>query len=174
MSARPATRYARSGDAHVAYQAHGKGPVDLVLTPGFISHLDLQWESVAYRRFISQLAACARVIRYDKRGTGLSDPVPSVPTLEQRVDDLSAVMDAAESAQAIVLGYSEGGPTALQFAARAPGRTLGLILYGTSSMPPPPDNAQRFRDALSRLPRDTIPMALGPRRVSACGLWKTT
>ncbi len=150
MSARPATLYARSGAAHVAYQVTGEGPVDLVMTPGFISHLDLQWESVAYRRFVRQLAGFARVIRYDKRGTGLSDPVAAVPTLEERVDDLGVVLDAAGSARAVVLGYSEGGPTAIGFAARTPGRALGLILYGTASMPPPPEIARRFRDAVGR------------------------
>jgi len=150
MSARPATHYARSGEAHVAYQVTGEGLTDLILTPGFISHLDLQWESVAYRRFVRQLARFARVIRYDKRGTGLSDPVAAVPTLEQRVDDLCAVLDAVGSARAVVLGYSEGGPTAIRFAARTPQRTLGLVLYGTFSMPPPPEIARRFRDAVGR------------------------
>jgi len=150
MSVRPRTCYARAGEAHVAYQVTGEGPIDLVLTPGFISHLDLQWESVGYRRFVRQLAVIARVIRYDKRGTGLSDPVAAVPTLGQRVDDLSAVLDAAGSARAVLLGYSEGGPTAIRFAVRVPGRTLGLILYGTASMPPPPDIARRFRDAVGR------------------------
>jgi pimeloyl-ACP methyl ester carboxylesterase/DNA-binding CsgD family transcriptional regulator len=150
MSVRPRTCYARTGEAHVAYQVTGEGPVDLVLTPGFISHLDLQWESVSYRRFVRQLAAFARVIRYDKRGTGLSDPVAAVPTLGQRVDDLGAVLDAAGSARAVVLGYSEGGPTAIGFAVRMPERTLGLILYGTASMPPPPEIARRFRDAVGR------------------------
>jgi pimeloyl-ACP methyl ester carboxylesterase/DNA-binding CsgD family transcriptional regulator len=105
---------------------------------------------VAYRRFVRQVAASARVIRYDKRGTGLSDPVSAVPSLEQRGDDLCTVLDAAGSGSAVVLGYSEGGPTAIRFAVREPGRTLGLILYGTASMPPPPDIAQRFRDAVAR------------------------
>src|SRR5262249_31687632 len=149
MSARPATRYARSGEAHVAYLVTGVGLTDLILTPGFISHLDLQWESVTYRRFVRQLAAFARVTRYDKRGTGLSDPVPAVPTLEQRADDLSAVLDAAGSTRAIVLGYSEGGPTAIRFATRVPARTAGLILDGTASVPPPPEIARRFREAVS-------------------------
>jgi pimeloyl-ACP methyl ester carboxylesterase/DNA-binding CsgD family transcriptional regulator len=134
----------------VAYQVVGDGPVDVVVTPGFISHLDLQWESVAYRRFVRQLAAYGRVIRYDKRGTGLSDPVAAVPGLEQRVDDLCAVLVAAGSARAVVLGYSEGGPTAIRFAAREQGRTLGLVLYGTASMPPPPDIARRFRAVAGR------------------------
>jgi pimeloyl-ACP methyl ester carboxylesterase/DNA-binding CsgD family transcriptional regulator len=150
MSARPRTCYARSGEAHVAYQVTGEGPVDLVLTPGFISHLDLQWESVGYRRFARQLAVFARVIRYDKRGTGLSDPVAAVPTLEQRVGDLAAVLDAAGSARAVVLGYSEGGPTAIGFGVHRPQRALGLILYGTASIPPPPEIARRFRDAVGR------------------------
>jgi len=117
------------------------------MTPGFISHLDLEWESVAYRRFIRQLATFARLIRYDKRGTGLSDPVADVPTLEQRVDDLGAVLEAAGSSQAVLLGYSEGGPTAIQFVVRGVGRTLGLVLYGTASMPPP-DVAGRLRGAV--------------------------
>ena len=134
----------------MAYQVTGEGPVDLVVTPGFISHLDLQWESVSYRRFVRQLAVFARVIRYDKRGTGLSDPVAAVPALGQRVDDLAAVLDAVGSAGAVVFGYSEGGPTAIGCAARRPERVLGLILYGTASMPPPPRIARRFRDAVAR------------------------
>jgi pimeloyl-ACP methyl ester carboxylesterase len=128
---RPETRYARSGEAHLAYQVTGAGPFDLVVMPGFISHLDLQWEGVAYRRFVRHLAGFARVIRYDQRGTGLSDLVATAPTLEQRADDLGAVLDAAGSARAVVLGYSEGGPAAIRFAVREPTRTLGLVLYGT-------------------------------------------
>jgi pimeloyl-ACP methyl ester carboxylesterase/DNA-binding CsgD family transcriptional regulator len=150
MSERPRTCYARSGEAHVAYQVTGEGPVDLVVTPGFISHLDLQWESVRYRQFVRQLAAFARVIRYDKRGTGLSDPVAEVPALGQRVDDLGAVLDAAGSARAVVFAYSEGGPTAIGFAVRVPERVLGLILYGTASKPPPPEIARQILDAVGR------------------------
>jgi pimeloyl-ACP methyl ester carboxylesterase/DNA-binding CsgD family transcriptional regulator len=162
MSGRPRTCYARSGEAHVAYQVTGDGPVDLVLTPGFISHLDLQWESVGYRRFVRQLASFTRVIRYDKRGTGLSDPVMTVPTLEQRVCDLGAVLDAAGSERAVVLGFSEGGPTAIGFAVRRPERTLGLILYGTASVPPPPEIAGRFRDAVRRWGRGATLEMLAP------------
>jgi pimeloyl-ACP methyl ester carboxylesterase/DNA-binding CsgD family transcriptional regulator len=162
MSVRPRTCYARSGEAHVAYQVTGAGPVDLVLTPGFISHLDLQWESVGYRRFVRQLASAARVIRYDKRGTGLSDPVATVPTLEQRVDDLGAVLEAAGSARTVVLGFSEGGPTAIGFAVHRPERTLGLILYGTASVPPPPEIAGRFRDAVGRWGRGATLEMLAP------------
>jgi pimeloyl-ACP methyl ester carboxylesterase/DNA-binding CsgD family transcriptional regulator len=153
----------------VAYQVTGAGPVDLVVTPGFISHLDLQWEGVAYRRFVRQLAGFARVIRYDKRGTGLSDPVAAVPTLRQRADDLAAVLDAAGSGHAVVFGYSEGGPAAIRFAVREPARTLGLVLYGTASMPPPPEIAQRFRDAVGRWGRGATLAMLAPSLVPGAG-----
>lgn len=153
----------------MAYQVTGAGPVDLVVTPGFISHLDLQWEGVAYRRFVRQLAGFARVIRYDKRGTGLSDPVAEVPTLEQRADDLGAVLDAAGSARAVVLGYSEGGPAAIRFAVREPARTLGLVLYGTWSMPPPPEIAQLLRDAVGRWGRGATLAMLAPSLLPGAG-----
>ena len=153
----------------MAYQITGAGPVDLVVTPGFISHLDLKWEGVAYRRFVRQLAAFARVIRYDKRGTGLSDPVAAVPGLEQRADDLGAVLDAAGSARAVVLGFSEGGPTAIRFAAREPARTLGLVLYGTASMPPPPEIARLLRDAVGRWGRGATLAMLAPSLLPSAG-----
>lgn len=153
----------------MAYQVTGAGPVDLVVTPGFISHLDLQWEGVAYRRFVRQLARFARVIRYDKRGTGLSDPVAAVPTLEQRADDLGAVLDAAGSARAVVLGYSEGGPAAIRFAVREPARTLGLVLYGTWSMPPPPEIAQLLREAVGRWGRGATLAMLAPSLLPGAG-----
>src|SRR5262245_29504306 len=107
MSGHLDTHYARSGHVSIAYQVVGHGPIDVVVTPGFISHLDLQWESVSYRRFFRRLAAGARVIRYDKRGTGLSDPVVTVPTLEGRASDLAAVLDAAGAAEPVLFGYSE-------------------------------------------------------------------
>jgi pimeloyl-ACP methyl ester carboxylesterase/DNA-binding CsgD family transcriptional regulator len=173
MSVRPRTCYARSGEAHIAYQVTGEGPVDLVLTPGFISHLDLQWESVGYRRFVRQLATFARVIRYDKRGTGLSDPVAAVPTLEQRVDDLGAVLDVAGTARSVILGFSEGGPTAIGFAVRAPERTFGLILYGTASIPPPPEIARRFRDAVGRWGQGATISMLAPSLLPSSALRET-
>jgi pimeloyl-ACP methyl ester carboxylesterase len=92
------------------------------------------------------LAAFSRVIRYDKRGTGLSDPVATVPTLEQRTADLNAVLDAVSCDRVVVFGYSEGGPTTIRFAVRRTARTLGLIVYGAPCMPAPPDMAQRFRE----------------------------
>src|SRR5262249_18693429 len=106
LGMQPETRYARSGDVHIAYQVGGLGPMDLVLVPGGISHLDLLWESRDSARFFERLAAFSRLILFDKRGTGLSDRVveSQLPTLEQRMDDVRAVMDAAGSSRAALLG----------------------------------------------------------------------
>jgi pimeloyl-ACP methyl ester carboxylesterase len=133
----------------IAYQALGDGRVDLVIVPGFVSHLEIQWRSRPHRRFLERLAEGGRVIRYDKRGTGLSDPVARAPTLEQRVADLRVVLDAVDSDRAVLLGYSEGGPTAIGFAVDALERTEGLILYGTSSRPPPLWFRDRFRELIA-------------------------
>jgi pimeloyl-ACP methyl ester carboxylesterase len=129
MSA-PPTQYARSGDASVAYQAIGDGPIDLVLVLGFATHLELQWESPPFARFFERIMSFARLIVFDKRGTGLSDPVTEAPTLEQRIDDVRAVMDAAGSERAALLGISEGGPMSVLFAATHPERVSALVLYG--------------------------------------------
>jgi pimeloyl-ACP methyl ester carboxylesterase len=128
----PETRYARNGDAHIAYQVWGDGDRDLVLVPGFLSHVELIWELPAARRFYERLGSFARVVSFDRRGTGLSDPftVERAPDLETRVNDLLAVMDAAGSARAAVYGQSEGGPTAILFAAMCPERTQALVLSG--------------------------------------------
>ena len=126
----PRTRYARSGDVSIAYQVVGDGPVDLVLVPGFVTHVELQWELPAFRRFAERLASFSRLILFDKRGTGLSDAVASAPTLEERIDDVRAVMDAAGSERAGLLGISEGGPMSVLFAATHPGRATALVLYG--------------------------------------------
>jgi class 3 adenylate cyclase len=128
----PETRYAKSGDVHIAYQVWGDGPVNLVFLPGWISHVEFAWEESAARRFIDRLASFATVAFFDKRGTGMSDPVPQVdlPTLEQRMDDARAVMDAAGMEQAALLGISEGGAMGVLFAATYPSRTTALILYG--------------------------------------------
>ena len=127
----PQTRYARSGDLSIAYQVVGDGPHDVVLAPGFVSHVELAWEQPALRRFLLRLAAFSRLLIFDKRGTGLSDPVAVAPTLEERADDLRAVMDAAGMERAAVLGVSEGGTMALMFAASHPERTSAVVLYGT-------------------------------------------
>src|SRR5215470_18605059 len=129
----PTTHYAKSGDVHIAYQVVGEGPVDLVLIHGWISHLEYQWENPALARFLDRLASFSRLIVFDKRGTGLSDRVAesALPTLEQRMDDVRAVMDAVGCSRAALLGISEGGPMSALFAATYPGRTAALILYGT-------------------------------------------
>ncbi|MBL8894524.1 MAG: adenylate/guanylate cyclase domain-containing protein [Rhizobiales bacterium] len=125
------TKYARSGDVSIAYQVTGKGPVDLVIVPGFVSHLEQGWENRNYAAFLDRLGSFARLIRFDKRGTGLSDRVSDVPTLEQRMDDVRAVMDAAGSERAALMGISEGGPMSVLFAATYPQRTSALVLYGS-------------------------------------------
>jgi pimeloyl-ACP methyl ester carboxylesterase/DNA-binding CsgD family transcriptional regulator len=130
------TRYARSGDAHIAFQVIGNGPA-MVLVPGLTSHLELQWEDPAYRSFIRRLARFSTVVRYDKRGTGLSDPVSTAPTLEERVDDLAAVIADVGVARPVLAGISEGGPIAIRFAAEHKS-VAGLVLYGTSARRPPP------------------------------------
>jgi len=129
----PQTRYAGSGEAAIAYQVVGEGPRDLVVISGWVSHLELQWEHSAMRRFIEQLSGFARVILLDKRGTGLSDrvAVSDLPTLEQRMEDVRAVMDAAGSERASLLAIAEGGPLAMLLAATHPERVEALVLYGT-------------------------------------------
>jgi pimeloyl-ACP methyl ester carboxylesterase len=128
----PTTHYAKSGDVHIAYQVVGEGPVDLVLIHGWISHLEYQWEDPALARFLNRLASFSRLIVFDKRGTGLSDRVAesALPTLEQRMDDIRAVMDAVGSSRAVIFGLSEGGPLSTLFAATYPARTAALIMYG--------------------------------------------
>ena len=126
----PVTRYAKSGDVHIAYQVFGSGTVDLVFVPGFISHIENYWEHPDLARWLLRLGAFARVIMFDKRGTGLSDPVAEVPSLELRMDDVRAVLDAANSESATLLGVSEGGALAALFAATYPQRCERLILFG--------------------------------------------
>ena len=128
----PDTRYVKSGDAHIAYQVVGDGPADLIVVRGYISHVEVAWESPALASFYLRLASFCRLILFDKRGTGLSDRVPEdrLPTLEQRMDDVRAVMEAVGSDRAALLGASEGGPMCLLFAATYPERTLGLLLWG--------------------------------------------
>ena len=129
---RPETRYARSGDVMIAYQVTGEGnPIDLVFAPGLVSHLDLDWEDPEGRDWIEEVSSYCRFIRFDKRGTGLSDRGIFAATLEERTDDIRAVMDAAGSERAVVFGYSEGGCMACVFAAIYPERTRGLLLWGT-------------------------------------------
>jgi pimeloyl-ACP methyl ester carboxylesterase len=128
---RPETKFTQSGDVSVAYQVIGDGPRDLLIVPGFISHLETAWENPAYARFLERLASFCRLIQFDKRGTGLSDRVTGIPTLDERSDDVRAVLDAVGSKQTFLFGISEGGPMSVVFAASHPQRTSGLILYGS-------------------------------------------
>jgi pimeloyl-ACP methyl ester carboxylesterase len=115
MAQLPPTQYAKGPGGNIAYQVVGEGPIDLVIVPGWLSHADLLWSDPGWSKFVGELGSFARVILYDKRGTGLSDPVDRVPTLESRADDLKAVLDAAGSDQAALFGYSEGGPISVMF-----------------------------------------------------------
>jgi len=125
----PDTLYATSGHVRIAYQVVGDGPFDLVFVPGFISNLDLAWEEPIRAQVFTRLAAISRLVLFDKRGTGLSDR-GGVPTLEERMDDVRAVMDAVGSRQAALFGVSEGGAMSMLFAATYPDRTRALVLYG--------------------------------------------
>ena len=129
----PKTRFTRSGDLHIAYQVLGEGPLDLVYVPGWISHVELAWEEPTVARFLRRLASFSRLIMFDKRGTGLSDRVPNdkLPSLEERIDDLRAVMDAVGSKRAAMFGFSEGGNLSATFAATYPERTTALVMFGT-------------------------------------------
>ncbi len=126
----PEVRYAKSGDIHIAYQVYGNGPVNLVLTPGSISHLDYYWKEAGTRRWLEGLGRFARVARFDKRGTGLSDRESGIPTFEERMDDIRAVMDGAGFDDAVLVGFSDGVPMSVLFAASYPSRTRCLVLYG--------------------------------------------
>ena len=132
----PAIRYARSSDLRIAYQVVGTGPLDLVFVPGFVSNIDLLWEMPEWAHFYSRLAAFSRLILFDKRGTGLSDRVAGIATLEERMDDVRAVMDATGSQRAALFGISEGGPMSLLFAATYPQRVQALVLYGSYARHP--------------------------------------
>ena len=136
----PETMYARSGDVNIAYQVIGDAPLDLVFVMGWVSHLEYFWQEPSFARFLQRLASFSRLILFDKRGTGLSDRVPinQLPTLEQRMDDVRAVMDAVGSERAALCGVSEGGPMCSLFAATYPEKTLALVMIGTY--------AKRIRD----------------------------
>ena len=157
--ARPETHYAKSGDVNIAYQVLGEGPIDLVFVLGWVSHIEYGWEQPILARFFRRLASFSRLILFDKRGTGLSDQTSDLPTLEQRMDDVRAVMEAVGSERAAVFGMSEGGNMALLFAATYPERTLALITFGVFSKrvwdpeypwAPKPDERQGFYDAIEK------------------------
>ena len=136
----PETHYVLSGDANIAYQVVGEGPIDIVFVMGWVSHLEYFWKEPHFAYFLERLASFSRLILFDKRGTGLSDRVPNhqLPTLEQRMEDVHAVMDAVGSEQAVLIGVSEGGPMCSLFSATYPERTTALVMIGTY--------AKRIRD----------------------------
>lgn len=126
----PETQYAQSGDFSIAYQVMGEGPLDIILVPGIISHIDFQHELPGYTRFLRRLAKFARVVTFDKRGQGLSDRLADVPSLEERIDDVRAIMDAIGSKRAALIGFSEGAAMSVLFAATYPERVLQVVLFG--------------------------------------------
>src|SRR5215472_16555562 len=132
----PETRYAKSGDVRIAYHVVGTGPFDLVFVPGFVSNIDLFWEMPEWAYFFGRLSAFSRLILFDKRGTGLSDRVAGIASLEERMDDVRAVMDAAGSERAVLFGMSDGGPMSLVFAATYPERVQAMVLYGSYARHP--------------------------------------
>jgi pimeloyl-ACP methyl ester carboxylesterase len=137
---RPPTCYAKSGDISIAYQVTGKGPLDLIVVPGWMSNVDMHWQMLGYEAWVARLTSFCRLIVFDKRGSGLSDRDVGDSTLEERMDDLRAVLDAAGSERAAVLGFSEGGSLATLFAASYPERVHALILFGTfPRIPAAPD-----------------------------------
>jgi pimeloyl-ACP methyl ester carboxylesterase len=126
----PVTRFTQSHDVSIAYQVTGNGPADLVLVPGFVSHLEQNWLNPFVAQFLERLASFSRLIMFDKRGTGLSDRSVGTPSLGERMDDIRAVMDAVGSRRAVLMGVSEGAPMGILFAATYPQRVSALILYG--------------------------------------------
>lgn len=159
----PPTQYVERDGISIAYQVVGDGPVDMLVAPGFISHLDLQWTHPRYSRFLARLASFTRLIIYDKPGTGLSDPIPHLPTLEERGADIEAVLDAVGSERAVLFGISEGGPSSVVLAATRPERIASLILYGTFAVFPglapeaySPEVVQRHNAMLHDELRDTL------------------
>jgi pimeloyl-ACP methyl ester carboxylesterase/class 3 adenylate cyclase len=127
----PETRYAKSGNVHIAYQVFGNGPVDIVLVPGFVSHIENYWDEPNFARWLRRLAGFSRVVMFDKRGTGLSDAVTDLPSMDERMDDVRAVLDAVNIETATLFGISEGGSLAALFAGTHPKRCRALVIYGS-------------------------------------------
>jgi class 3 adenylate cyclase len=181
----PETRYAKSGDLNIAYQVVGEGPLDLVYVPGWISHVELAWELPDLARGFERLASFTRLITFDKRGTGMSDPVPpgELPTLEQRMDDVRAVMDAVGSERAAIFGASEGGNMSMLFAATYPVRTIALCTFGSTAKriwspdypwAPTPEERQEAFDYVERywttgLDWSDLAPSLGPAELARIG-----
>jgi len=156
----PNTRYAPSGALRIAYQILGDGPIDLVHVPGWVSHVEYGWEEPSLAQFYRGLGKFSRLILFDKRGTGLSDRDAGLPDIQQRMDDVRAVMDAAESRRAVIFGWSEGVSMAISFAVTYPERTIALVLFGAFAKrewapdypwaPTPEQRKREFYDVLER------------------------
>ena len=183
----PQTRYARSGGVNLAYQVLGDGPVDLVYVPGWVSHVELGWEDADLAHGLGRLASFARLILFDKRGTGMSDrvPVDELPTLEQRMDDVRAVMDEVGSERAALFGTSEGGGMSALFAATYPERTVALCTFGIFARriwdrdypwaPTPAEREHTYeiveRDWATGLDASDLAPSLDPARLEALGTY---
>jgi class 3 adenylate cyclase len=156
----PVTRYARNGTSTLAWTEIGDGPVDLLFSPGFISHVEHFFEDPALRRFLERLGSFSRVILMDRRGTGMSDPISDGFGMQDELDDITAVLDAAQSDRPVLLGYTSGGPIVAMFAARYPERVRALIMYaaiarfvagdGYGFAHTPEERAERFREMIER------------------------
>jgi class 3 adenylate cyclase/pimeloyl-ACP methyl ester carboxylesterase len=155
----PETKYAMSGDVSIAYQVVGNGPMDLIYVMGWVSNVEMFWDDPSMSHFLTHLASFSRLILFDKRGTGLSDKVSQLPTLEQRMDDVRAVMDTVGSQKAALFGVSEGGPMCALFAATYPERTTALIMYGAYAKriwspdypwAPTPEQREKFYEVLRK------------------------
>ncbi len=176
MGGKGSVRYALNGDVSIAYQVTGDGPFDLVLVPGFVSHLEFDWEEPRHAAFLERLGSFARLIRLDKRGTGLSDRHGGIADLETRMDDVRAVMDAVGSESAALFGYFEGGPMTLLFAATYPERTRALVLFGTYAtfwMPELDDEARQNQldDVMARWGDGSTVMRFAPEADDVLRTW---
>jgi DNA-binding SARP family transcriptional activator/pimeloyl-ACP methyl ester carboxylesterase/class 3 adenylate cyclase len=161
----PETRYARSGDVAIAYQIAGEGPFDLVLVPGYVSHVELGWTTHPFAPVLRRLAAASRLIVFDKRGTGMSDRVAEVASLETRMDDVRAVMEGARTPRAAIMGISEGAPMSLLFAATYPERVAALVLLGGYARTRwAPDYPWGFTEEHDRAFREGLERLFGPRQ----------
>jgi pimeloyl-ACP methyl ester carboxylesterase len=165
----PEVRYTRSGDVEIAYQVLGSGSVDLVFVMGWLTNLETYWEEPSYRRFMQRLAGFTRLMLFDKRGMGLSDRT-TIGTLEERMDDVRAVMDAVGSERAVLMGVSEGAPMSLLFAASHPERTAALIFCGgevkeirTEEWPWGQSTREEYEEAMEKVLSSERPWGRPPR-----------
>jgi len=162
MAEIPSTHYVKSDDVHIAYQVIGEGSFDLLFVPGFVSNVDTIWQSPEQSAFFRRLASFSRLILFDKRGTGMSDRSSQIFTLEQRMHDVQAILDAVGSKQAALFGISEGGPMSLLYTTTYPERTSALVLYGSYAKRSwAPDYPYGRKDEQWQAVLDDIEQALG-------------